>query len=186
MGISLFVACKSSSQVTVKSDISVNKIKQKKLTQISKRDILEAINDVRKKRIDCNDGNGMIGPSMLLMWNDNLYSAALEHSIDLATTDTFSHLGSGKATDRTGLKLKRESYFDERIEMNGYKNASSVGENIAAGQTSIDEVVDAWLASPDHCANLVNPVFKEVGVAIAFDETSEYGIYWTQNLGDRY
>ena len=42
---------------------------------------------------------------------------------------------------------------------------SSAVENVAAGYTSIDTVVDAWLASETHCINLMNPAPLELGLA---------------------
>ena len=37
--------------------------------------------------------------------------------------------------------------------------------------------------SPPHCANLMNPVFTEMGVAYAVDAKSAMGVYWTQSFG---
>jgi len=148
--------------------------------------IIEAINKARSVQRDCNDGEGLVGPSQPLVWNENLYKAAAEHSKDLANTDTFSHTGSGTQYDITGKALNRGSHFNERIDANGYENHSSIGENIAAGQTSIDDVITDWIASPKHCANLMSPAFAEVGVAIVVNKESKFGIYWTQNLGDKY
>jgi len=155
-------------------------------TQESNVVIIEAINKARSVQRDCNDGEGLVGPSQPLVWNENLYKAAAEHSRDLANTDTFSHTGSGTKYDTTGKTLHRGSHFNERIAANGYKNYSSIGENLAAGQTSIAEAIDDWIASPKHCANLMSPAFAEVGVAIALNKKSKFGIYWTQNLGDTY
>jgi len=39
------------------------------------------------------------------------------------------------------------------------------------------------LASPAHCTNIMNANFKEIGVAVVTDASSEYGIYWTQSFG---
>lgn len=41
---------------------------------------------------------------------------------------------------------------------------SSIGENIAAGQRTPRDAVNAWLKSPGHRANLLNPRFTQVGV----------------------
>jgi len=146
-------------------------------------EILKAINEARSKVRDCHDGLGLVGPSKPLSLNDELYSSAYEHSNDLAQSNTFSHKGSGTEYDITGYNLGRESLFYERIEAHGYTNYKIVGENIAGGQQSIDEVMRAWLNSPKHCANIMNPQYKEVGIAIVTNPNSEYGIYWTQNFG---
>ena len=54
---------------------------------------------------------------------------------------------------------------------------SIVGANIAKGQETPQEVVDAWRNSPGHHANLLNQNFTSAGVGLSFDE---YGIpYWT-------
>jgi uncharacterized protein YkwD len=43
--------------------------------------------------------------------------------------------------------------------------------------------MDAWIASPGHCANLMNPAFVEVGVACVSTSGASYPTYWTMNLG---
>ena len=59
----------------------------------------------------------------------------------------------------------------------GYRTYA-IGENIAQGQTSIAEVMNGWLHSEGHCRNLMNPAFREVGVA-------EIDNYWVQDFGGR-
>jgi uncharacterized protein YkwD len=148
-----------------------------------KQEILDALNRARSKPRDCHDGRGLISASQPLVWSDELYSSAHEHSYDLAHSNTFDHLGSGTEYDITGSG--KRSLFFERIESNGYINYYIVGENIAGGQNSLDSVMEALLNSPDHCANIMNPKYKEVGVAIVVNPDSEYGIYWTQNFGGK-
>lgn len=146
-------------------------------------EILKAINQARSQARDCHDGLGLVEPSKPLSLNGKLYNSAYEHSNDLAQSNTFSHNGSGTEYDITGYNKGRESLFYERIESKGYVNYTIVGENIAGGQSSVDEVMKAWLNSPDHCANIMNPRYKEVGIAIVTNPNSTYGIYWTQNFG---
>jgi uncharacterized protein YkwD len=66
----------------------------------------------------------------------------------------------------------------DRAELAGY-SGQRVGENIAAGLDSPAKVVAGWLASPAHCANLMSPLFSELGAAYASDPKSDAGIYWT-------
>ncbi|HSC82217.1 MAG TPA: CAP domain-containing protein, partial [Pseudomonas sp.] len=70
----------------------------------------------------------------------------------------------------------------DRAELAGY-GGQRIGENIAAGLDSAAKVVDGWLASPGHCANLMNPQFSELGAAYAVDPKSDAGIYWTALFG---
>lgn len=61
--------------------------------------------------------------------------------------------------------------------MDGYLAA---GENIAAGQTSPQIVMQSWMESPGHKANILNPNFEELSVGIYYDASSEMGWYWSQ------
>jgi uncharacterized protein YkwD len=54
--------------------------------------------------------------------------------------------------------------------------AQTVGENIAAGQKTPQEVVQAWMNSPGHRANILNPRYTQLGVG--FDKN-----FWVQNFG---
>ncbi len=56
-----------------------------------------------------------------------------------------------------------------------------IGENLAAGQQSVDEAMAAWLASPSHRAILLDPAFTELGVAVKAGGPN--GIYWVQEFG---
>lgn len=53
-----------------------------------------------------------------------------------------------------------------------------VGENIAAGQSSADEVVAGWIRSEAHRANILSPDFTSAGVARADSSAGELGTYW--------
>ncbi len=72
--------------------------------------------------------------------------------------------------------------MQDRIAMAGYTfngyRSFMIGENIAQGQMSIAEVMRGWFNSPGHCRNLMNPEFKEVGIAF-------YNTYWVQDFGGR-
>ena len=155
-------------------------------TNKSQQEILDAVNKVRSVARDCHNGKGILSSVSPLVWNKNLEDSAYEHAYDLAYSDTFSHLGSGTESDTTGIAYNVKSTFTERIKSNGYTNPSSMGENIAAGQSTLEEVMDSWIASPAHCAVLMNASFTEIGVATVTKEESTYGIYWAQNFGDRY
>ncbi|MGW0337276.1 CAP domain-containing protein [Streptomyces sp. NPDC003011] len=57
----------------------------------------------------------------------------------------------------------------------------SIGENIACGQRSPAEVVDGWMHSPGHRANILKPGFTHIGVGFAGGGPA--GTYWTQLFG---
>lgn len=178
----LFVACGGASTAPTQVVDGATFEAAEKTTQ---DEILDAINKARSVARDCNDGKGLVSAAPALTWNDELYASAYEHSYDLAQSDTFSHYGSGTVSDVTGSNNNKASYFNERIRANGYVNYKTIGENIAGGQSSIEEAVKAWIASPTHCTNLMNAEFKEIGVAVVTNNNSEYKIYWTQNFGSK-
>ena len=67
----------------------------------------------------------------------------------------------------------------ERATRAGYR-WRVVGENIASGQATPEQVVEEWIGSAHHCANLMSPDFTEMGVGFAANSTSAGGIYWSQ------
>ena len=70
-----------------------------------------------------------------------------------------------------------------RLDYAGYDNWMAYGENIAFGYTTAAAVMQAWMNSAGHRANILNPNFTEIGVGVA---TSAAGyLYWTQEFGTR-
>lgn len=54
----------------------------------------------------------------------------------------------------------------------------AAGENIAAGQRTPQEVMNSWMNSSGHRANILNASFTELGVG--YYQGGSYGVYWTQ------
>ena len=96
-----------------------------------------------------------------------LTTAARLHSEDMALRNYFSH-----------TSLDGRSPWD-RIEAQGYTAGS--GENIAAGQSTPAAVMDAWMKSTGHRANILNCSSRAIGVGIG--RGGSYGTYWTQDFG---
>jgi uncharacterized protein YkwD len=72
-------------------------------------------------------------------------------------------------------------YFVDRVVVAGYTPWRALAENIAAGQPTPQEVVNAWMASTGHRTNILNATYRDTGVGVAFGGT--YGIYWVQEFG---
>lgn len=129
--------------------------------------LLQQINAARAVARSCG---GTAMPAVApLAWNDALFSAAARHSTDMAVNNYFSH---------TGLDGRSAS---QRIAAEGYA-WSWVGENIAAGQTSVSTVMSGWLASAGHCANIMRAEYQHVGVSCVQRSGTIYGRYWTMTL----
>jgi uncharacterized protein YkwD len=69
-----------------------------------------------------------------------------------------------------------------RVQAAGYGGWTDLGEVIAAGPASPEEVVECWLASPDHRADLLDPNFKELGVGYYYLSSNTYKHWWVADL----
>ena len=72
-----------------------------------------------------------------------------------------------------------------RLPAFGYADFETLGENIAGGQKTPDEVFKGWMASEGHKANILNPNFREIGVGYEMSLDSRYRRYWVQDFGSR-
>lgn len=61
-------------------------------------------------------------------------------------------------------------------------NTSSGGENIAAGYANAEAVVNGWMNSPGHRANILNPNYTTMAVGMVQASGTRYGYYWSQNF----
>lgn len=132
--------------------------------------VLDLVNAARAQPRQCGDRAFAAAPP--LAWNAKLASTAQAHSRDMAQRDQFAHVG--RRGDEVGARASRHGY-DWR----------AIGENIAAGQGAVRQVMAGWLASPGHCANIMNAAFTEMGAAYAIDRGSTATIYWTQVFARR-
>ncbi|MFI9612808.1 sigma-70 family RNA polymerase sigma factor [Streptomyces sp. NPDC052023] len=98
-----------------------------------------------------------------------LNQAAQGHSQDMAARDFFDHTNPDGADP------------GQRTTAAGY-NWSTYGENIARGQQTPEAVMNSWMNSPGHRANILNCAFKDIGVGI---HNGSGGPWWTQNFGAR-
>jgi len=69
-----------------------------------------------------------------------------------------------------------------RVTATGY-TWSAVGENIAAGYSSVEAVMQGWLESPGHCRNIMSDQYREFAVSRVDVNDSDYSSYWTQVFG---
>jgi uncharacterized protein YkwD len=107
---------------------------------------------------------GPVGP------HPQLRNAARGHSSDMARRDYFDH----DTPEGVGPMQRAKSA--------GYPGGF-VGENIAAGQRTPREVVKAWIDSPGHCLNIMEPRYVYLGVGYLFEQGDQFGDFWTQNFG---
>jgi uncharacterized protein YkwD len=106
--------------------------------------------------------------------NAKLTAAAQLHSEDMALRDFFSHTGSNNSS------------LSSRVLAQGY-TFSRIAENIAAGYTTPASVINGWMNSSGHRANILNCNLRDIGVGYYFlaNDTGSvnYRHYWTQDFG---
>ncbi|WP_411883233.1 CAP domain-containing protein [Polaromonas sp. YR568] len=130
--------------------------------------VLALVNEARARPQRCGSQAFSAAPPLRL--NPTLYSLASGHAADMARYSYFSHTGRDGST------------VDGRATRAGYP-WRAIGENIAAGQVTADTVVQGWINSPGHCANIMSPAFREMGAAFVVNTQSSQGIYWAQVFG---
>jgi uncharacterized protein YkwD len=130
-------------------------------TSVNSDVLLQLVNNIRKKGCKC--GGTYMKPVQPVTWNNQLAQAAYNHSKFMNDKQRFSHTG------------RRGSDPGNRIRAAGYK-WKAYGENIGYNYPDERSVIIGWLGSVNHCKNIMNPNFKEMGVA-------KVGAYWTQDFG---
>ncbi len=135
--------------------------------------VLELVNTARERGASC--GRRSFAPVPPVRLSTTLGAVARGHAMDMATHEYFEHQDLSGHTPA------------DRVRASGYRE-KLVGENIAYGPQSPEEVVRGWLDSPGHCENLMDSRFMEMGIAYAFGHapapTSGLGLYWVQVLAD--
>jgi uncharacterized protein YkwD len=130
---------------------------------VNKTILIQLVNEVRKNGCQC--GDTYYNPAPVVSWNSQLEAAAYHHSKDMNDKKYFSH-ESPDGSDAA-----------DRITRAGY-NWSTYGENIGQGYSDEHKVINGWLNSPGHCRNIMNKLYKEMGVA-------RVGSYWTMVLASK-
>ena len=130
---------------------------------------LQLVNEVRARGARC--GERAFSPAGPVKLSGTLVDVALGHASDMARHNYFEH------EDLAGHSPA------DRVRAVGYRE-KLVGENIAYGPKSADEVVQGWLDSPGHCENIMDPRFEEMGIAYAPGQATKHGLYWVQVLAE--
>lgn len=128
---------------------------------LDKELLLRLINAQRNQGCQCGDKYYPKAPP--IVWNDKLETVAQKHSNEMAQRNLLTH--TSKNGDDPGKRLRKAGY-----------RWYTYAENVAMGYPDERAVIQSWINSPGHCANIMNPNVKEMGVA-------NRGKYWTQIFG---
>lgn len=127
--------------------------------------VLALVNEARAGKRRCGFRRFDAVPP--LAWSAALQRAASAHAEDMARRGVMDHAGGDGSTP--AVRATRAGYAWR-----------TVGENVAVGQSTPEQVVAEWLGSPRHCSNIMDADFTEMGVAVASNAT---GVYWAQVFG---
>jgi len=109
--------------------------------------------------------------------NSELDFAARDHTRDMVEDNYFNH----DTYDRINGAESWVCGAFTRIKLY-YSGYSLAGENLAAGYSTPEAVVQGWMASPGHRDNLLKPGYKEIGVGY-YSGGSSFMHYWAQDFG---
>jgi uncharacterized protein YkwD len=123
-------------------------------------EILARVNEARRK-----------AGVKALRSDSRLDRAAQRHAEDMLARGFFAH---ESPEDKTVRERAKAAGYDWR----------TIGENIAEGQFTVDEVMTTWLNSPGHRRNILDPRFEELGVGLALGRANgRHRVLWAQAFG---
>lgn len=143
-----------------------------KLRPVTTQDLLALVNEARAERVDCGP-RGRFGPSRPLRPHAALNRAARDQAAYLLQIEVLEHTTPGSPLGATPA---------ERAARVGFEGGA-IGENLAWGPATAEEVVQDWLDSPEHCAVLMDPGFRHVGFGWREDPAMEAGRVWAMLMG---
>lgn len=134
-------------------------------------EVVGLVNERRAAGADCHS-EGVFPPAPALRSDEQLRCAARLHSRDMGQRGFFDHIDPDGVDPFVRI---------QDAEYTGFPG----GENIAAGALGPEGVVEGWMNSDGHCANIMRRQFDEIGVGFAEVTRSPWRIYWTQTFGSR-
>jgi uncharacterized protein YkwD len=139
----------------------------------NKKELLLAMNDKQSELIRrINDARRARHLSPL-KFSGTLSSAAQSHVTDLVEHNfELTHTGSDGSSVR--VRARRENY-----------PSSYVGENVAAGNYSVEDTFEQWMNSPGHRDNILDPDYTEIGIGYYLNApNTSYDHYWVTVFGN--
>ncbi len=122
-------------------------------------ELVDLVNDARI-------GEGM----MPLDVDEALTEVAGDYACEMIESEFFAH-HSPKTDLDPGERLTQAGYI-----------YFTMGENLAVGQDTAQDVFDDWMTSPEHRGNILSPHWREIGIAVRSTPDGEF--YWVQEFAD--
>lgn len=147
----------SANVIDDESLLAIAKINTVTYSEFANR-VLELVNIER--------ANAGVAPLVL---DEALCNAANMRAIEMDRTGEFSHTRPGGRECFTVVDYCNIGYM-------------MCGENIAAGQPTPEEVMNSWLGSAGHKANILSPEYTKMGLGYSTGGGGEYRHYWAQEF----
>ncbi len=115
-----------------------------------------------------------------LQMDAKLTASARYQAADMATDAYFDH----DTYDKNGV---RQCGTFDRIGRFAGKDFGAMAENISAGDNSPEDVMQSWMASAGHKANILNKNYTHIGIGYFYNknDTEQYYYYWAQAFGKK-
>lgn len=127
------------------------------------QEVVTLLNQYRSSSQNCGT-RGTFSAAGPLVMSPTLQEASRCHSVDMGVHNTLTHTGSDGSS------------FSQRASAAGYTGFAA-NENAGKGYSTPASVVQGWMNSDGHCANVMNPNINRVGVGYYLHATS--GRWWT-------
>lgn len=162
--LTLLSACGSSSDTANTANVAANAAATPRSAETTPTSSLtqQAVTQINAIRATARNCGGIsFAATSPVAGNGKLEAAAGLQAQYMQTINTLTHLGSGN------------SGIGDRITSAGYV-WNAAGENVAVGHETLADVLQGWVESPGHCANLMSPGFADVGIAQSAGGTDSY------------
>jgi uncharacterized protein YkwD len=144
--------------------------------EVLQEDCVELETAMERKIFDLTNQERTSRGLRALEWSDRLATAARDHSADMARRNYFSHDSPEGSTP-----LDRFGYGAENIFKMPTGNVEGVGYVSRNSDDLAKAIVNGWMNSPGHRANILNGQLSTLGVGVAYDGSLYY--YATQDFG---
>jgi len=185
LSIFIFVGCENTN--FDKTEIISNPYPAPVMRVDDQNEYINAINSVRSSAHQC--GATLMPATSKLKWDGNLYTAAYEHTNDMAILNFVSDMGSGAGCgDWTGTENNKcfKSTPEDRARYNDY-NFKVLAQSVAGNKnlTSAKLALEQMMQDEQYCKEIMSPKYRDVALAHIKRTNTSYLHFWTLMLGDR-
>ena len=130
--------------------------------------------ELKQKLLDAVNMERALQAHPALRMNAKLSASAQLHADDMIVRNYFDHADPEGL--RVGNRARAAGYGDINAQTCNCSYKISIGEDLAKGQTTVEQVIREWMASPTHREAILSDDYNDIGIGIAGD-------VWVLNFG---